>query len=185
MASHRGRTESGSRTARNFETEEEAIQVVRSLKRESGRAAIGTVQEAREKYEMYMRDEKHNKQRSYTPPRRGGWGSSSPKTISCSRAHARALQGLLRRPADASAAEDKAAARVDSHRNILAEAKTFLGGPWEAVICAQSARRVGGRGSGGMGSRSSASTRRGGGRPRRCDSRTRARRARWRRSCRW
>jgi hypothetical protein len=57
---------SGERTARNFETEEEAVQVVRSLNREIRKADGKTIGQAKEEYEVYLRDEKQNKERSYT-----------------------------------------------------------------------------------------------------------------------
>ena len=57
---------SGERTARNFDTEEAAVQVVRSLNREIRRVGEKSIAEAKEEYEVYLRDEKQNKERSYT-----------------------------------------------------------------------------------------------------------------------
>jgi integrase len=116
---------SGSRTARNFETEGEAIQVIRSLNREIRRADEKTIAEARDEYEMYLRDEKQNKERSYTATlwRLGIFFPDAEISLpaltptKC----ASYYQALRFR-------ETKYGKRlaVDSHRNILAEARTFL-----------------------------------------------------------
>jgi hypothetical protein len=54
----------GAKTVTDYEDEAKARQVVRSLRRELAKGGERTVQEAREKYEMYMRDDKGNKLRS-------------------------------------------------------------------------------------------------------------------------
>ena len=117
--------ESGSRTARNFETEEEAIQVVRSVNREIRKADENTIGEAKEAYEVYLRDEKQNKKRSYTATiwRLGVFfsddelGLSSLGPSKCASYYS-ALRNRTTKYGKPFA--------TDSHRNILAEAKTFL-----------------------------------------------------------
>ena len=117
--------ESGSRTARNFETEEEAVQVVRSLNRGIRKTQETTIAEAKQIYEVYLRDEKQNKERSYTATlwRLGrffpdGELSFVALTPSKCAGYYQALRGRETRYGKPLA--------VDSHRNILAEARTFL-----------------------------------------------------------
>src|SRR6187455_47278 len=59
-----GWCECRSRTPRG--ESEEAIQVIRSLNREIRRAGEKTIAEVKEEYEVYLRDEKQNKERSYS-----------------------------------------------------------------------------------------------------------------------
>jgi integrase len=117
--------ESGSRTARNFETEAEAVQVVRSVNREIRKSEETTIAEAKERYEVYLRDEKQNKERSYTATL---WrlGTFFPDEELC-------LSALI--PSNCASYYTALRTRTtkygkplatDSHRNILAEAKTFL-----------------------------------------------------------
>ena len=100
----------GAKTVTDYEDEAKARQVVRSLRRELAKGGDRTVQEAREKYEMYMRDDKGNKLRSIaaTTWRLGIFFHEDDLLLD--ELTPEALQGLLRRPADASAAEDEAAA---------------------------------------------------------------------------
>ena len=56
----------GEKTLTDYENEEEARQVVRSLRRELSKGGDRTVGEARAKYEEYMREDKGNKERSIT-----------------------------------------------------------------------------------------------------------------------
>jgi hypothetical protein len=117
----------GAKTVTDYEDEAKARQVVRSLRRELAKGGDRTVLEAREKYEMYMRDDKGNKLRSIaattwrleiffheddllldelTPERCRGY-----------------YDALRTRPRP----NTMRPLAVDSHRNILAEAKSFLG----------------------------------------------------------
>src|SRR5262245_53713998 len=64
----------GSRAARDFETEEEATQVIRSLNREIRRAGEKRIAEAKEEYEVHLRDESRTKS---APTRRRCGGSGS------------------------------------------------------------------------------------------------------------
>ena len=100
----------GAKTVTDYEDEAKARQVVRSLRRELAKGGDRTVLEAREKYEMYMRDDKGNKLRSIaaTAWRLGIFFHEDDLLLDQLTSHA--LQGLLRRLADASAAEDEAAA---------------------------------------------------------------------------
>lgn len=117
--------ESGSRTARNFETEAEAIQVVRSLNREIRKADEKTIAEVKEAYEVYLRDEKQNKKRSYTatlwrlgmffPDEGGALSTLTPSKCAAYYTALRTRTSKYGKPL-----------ATDSHRNILAEAKTFL-----------------------------------------------------------
>ena len=116
---------SGSRTARNFETEGEAIQVIRSLNREIRRADEKTIAVARDEYEMYLRDEKQNKERSYTatlwrlgiffPHEELSLPALTPTKCASYYQALRFRETKYGKPL-----------AVDSHRNILAEARTFL-----------------------------------------------------------
>ena len=117
--------ESGSRTARDFETEEEAVQVIRSLNREIRKAGETAIAEAKQEYEVYLRDEKQNKERSYTATlwRLGVFFPDADLSLSAltSQKCAGYYQALRFRETK----YGKPLA-VDSHRNILAGAKTFL-----------------------------------------------------------
>src|SRR6188768_1418107 len=117
--------ESGSRTARNFETEAEAVQVVRSLNREIKKREETTIAQAKERYEAYLRDEKQNKERSFTATLwRLGIFFPDPE-ISLSALTAQKCAGYYQALRFRETKYRKPLA-VDSHRNILAEAKTFL-----------------------------------------------------------
>ena len=116
---------SGSRTARNFETEKEAVQVVRSLNRGIRKTEEVTLAAVKQMYEIYLRDEKQNKQRSYTATlwRLGVFFPDDELPLSglSSQLCGGYYQALRTR--DTKYGKPLA---VDSHRNILAEAKTFL-----------------------------------------------------------
>jgi integrase len=117
--------ESGIRTARNFETQAEARQVVRSLTREIRKADETTIAEARDEYEMYLRDEKQNKERSYTATlwRLGVFFPDLEMPLPVlTREKCTDYYKALR---DRTTKYGRPLA-VDSHRNILAEARTFL-----------------------------------------------------------
>jgi integrase len=117
--------ESGIRTARDFETEKEAVEVVRSVNRALRKADERTIAEAKEKYEVYLRDEKQNKERSYTATlwRIGVFFPDEELPLSAlTPQKGTAYYEALR---DRKTKYQKAMS-VDSHRNILAEAKTFL-----------------------------------------------------------
>jgi len=115
----------GNRAARDFETEEEAIQVIRSLNREIRKAGEKTIAEAKEEYEVYLRDEKQNKERSYTatlwrlgiffPDAELSLPALTPPKCAGYYQALRVRETKYRKPL-----------AVDSHRNILAEARTFL-----------------------------------------------------------
>src|SRR5579862_8814414 len=73
----------GEKTVTDYESEEKARQVVRSVRRELAKGGDRTVLEARDKYEVFMREDKGNKQRSISAT---VWrlGSSSTRRISSS-----------------------------------------------------------------------------------------------------
>jgi integrase len=117
--------ESGNRTTRDFETEKEAVQVIRSVNRELRKTEETTIAEATEKYWVHLRDEKQNKERSYTATlwRLGVFFPDDEMPLSaltpqkCA-GYYQALRTRITKYGKPLA--------VDSHRNILAEAKTFL-----------------------------------------------------------
>lgn len=116
----------GEKALTDYESEEEARQVVRSLKRELSKGGNRTVAEAREKYEAYMREDKGNKERSITATswRLGIFFHEEDLLIDeLTPARCRGYYEALRtRPRP----NTNRPLAVDSHRNILAEAKSFL-----------------------------------------------------------
>jgi integrase len=116
----------GEKTPTDYESEEEAKQVIRSLRRELAKGGDRTVVETRRKYEEYMREEKGNKPRSIeaTSWRLGIFFSEEDLLIDeLTPARCNAYYEALRtkpRPTT------KRPLAVDSHRNILAEARSFL-----------------------------------------------------------
>jgi len=117
----------GAKTVADYEDEAKARQVVRSLRRELAKGGERTVLEAREKYEMYMRDDKGNKLRSIaaTTWRLGIFFHEDDLLLDeLTPERCRGYYDALRtRPRP----KTKRPLAVDSHRNILAEAKSFLG----------------------------------------------------------
>src|SRR5262245_22037984 len=117
----------GERTRRHYESEEEAKKVVKAIRREIERSQAITIKEAKEEYELYMRDDKGNR---LTTVKDTVWrlGVYFPSDLD-----EQALTGFT---------TDKGTTRyealrtqksqygrtlsVDSHRAILAAAKTFL-----------------------------------------------------------
>jgi integrase len=116
----------GEKTVTDYEKEEEARQVVRSLRRELARAGRLPMTEALEKYEKYMREDKGNKSRSIeaTTWRLGIFFSEEDLSVDeLTPARCKTYYEDLRtRPRPMT----KRPLAVDSHRNILAEAKSFL-----------------------------------------------------------
>lgn len=118
--------ERGGQTCSSYATEAEARQVVRSLKRKIALEPPKTIDEAIDDYEVYLRDWKQNKAKSYT---------ATTWRLRAFFADVDELLGELteKRCASYYDALTKRVSRtgkaysVDSHRNILAEAKTFLG----------------------------------------------------------
>ena len=116
----------GEKTVTDYESEEEAKQVVRLLRRELAKGGERTIGETREKYEAYMRDDKGNKPRSIeaTSWRLGIFFHEDDLPLDdLTPARCRGYYEDLRtlpRPTT------KRPLAVDSHRNILAEAKSFL-----------------------------------------------------------
>jgi integrase len=105
--------------------EEEATQVIRSLNREIRKADEKTIAEAKEEYEVYLRDEKQNKERSYTATL---WrlGKFFPdEELSLAALTPPKCAGYYQALRSHETKYGKPLA-VDSHRNILAEARTFL-----------------------------------------------------------
>ena len=109
----------------SYETRQEAAEVVRSLKRELGQEATRTVGEALTEYEEYLRDDKGNKSSSHVttlsrlrvffPDQELPLTSLDP--AKCGRYY-EALTARITRTGKLMA--------VDTHRNMLAEARTFL-----------------------------------------------------------
>jgi integrase len=127
----------GEKVTEYYDTEAEAQQVVRSLFRAMKRAVDRTVEEAMKEYEVYLRDDKQNKPRSIEDTRwrlrqyfveldAEGKVLRNPADIMLSGISAErgvAFYDALRRRRSE---RTKRPLSVDSHRNILAEAKTFL-----------------------------------------------------------
>jgi len=119
-------TAGGEKTVTDYASEEEARQVVRSLRRELAKGGDRTIREARENYEEYMRDDKGNKPRSieatswrlkiFFPEEDLPVGDLTPTRCKGQ------YEALRTRPMPTT----KRPLAVDSHRNILAEAKSFL-----------------------------------------------------------
>src|SRR5688572_6432913 len=116
----------GQRTVKDYESEEEARAVVRSLRRKLDSDASKTVEEARVDYKRYLEQEKQNRARSVdaTEWRLSIFFTDGDELLTeltpagCARYYERLRTRESRRT--------KKALSVDSHRNILAEAKTFL-----------------------------------------------------------
>jgi integrase len=108
----------GARAAREYETEAEARQVVRSVNREVSGGHGRTVAEACEEYEAYLRMDKQNKERSIevTLWRLGKFFPDAGERLSALTANKCATYYDALR----------ATVAVDTHRNVLAEARTFL-----------------------------------------------------------
>jgi integrase len=118
--------ERGTRTVKEYETEGEAKQVIRSLKRHLVRESSETIGQARDKYEIYMREEKQNKRDSITaticrleaffPEAEEPLVDLTPKRC----------QDLYDAVCLRKSERTKKVLSVDTQRNALAEAKTFL-----------------------------------------------------------
>jgi integrase len=119
-------TGGGEKTLTDYESEEEARQVVRSLRRELAKGGERTIREAREKYEAYMRDDKGNKPRSIeaTSWRLGIFFHEDDLPVDD--LTPRRCQGYYEALRTRTMPTTKRPLAVDSHRNILAEAKSFL-----------------------------------------------------------
>jgi integrase len=117
--------ESGIRTARDFESEEEAAQVIRSVNRKLRTAEDTTLAQAKEMYEVYLRDEKQNKERSYTATlwRLGVFFPDAEMPLAALTPPKCATYYKALRERTTKYGKPLS---VDSHRNILAEARTFL-----------------------------------------------------------
>jgi integrase len=140
---HRGRWRlivvgpGGEKSRRYYASKETAQRVKRSTEEELRRVEDRTVKEAREEYEVYLRDEKHNLPGSVEDTMYrldtffvgidgegavAGTLDEAPLS-SISPEKAQALYDSLRTRKK----RNGKTLAVDSHRNILAEAKTFLG----------------------------------------------------------
>jgi integrase len=117
----------GEKTVTDYESEEKARQVVRSVRRELAKGGDRTVLEARDKYEVFMREDKGNKLRSISATvwRLGIFFHEEDLQLDqLTPTRCKGYYDALRtcqRP------KTKRPLAVDSHRNILAEAKSFLG----------------------------------------------------------
>jgi len=113
-----------SRVARDFETEKEARQVFRSLSREMGEVSI-SVAEAIERYEAYLRDEKQNKPRSIQTTIYRVRTLLHEKDLLLRELTPTLCKGYYDELRNRQTRMNRVAA-VDSHRNVLAQTKTFL-----------------------------------------------------------
>lgn len=118
--------EAGTRTVKEYATEGEAKQVIRSLNRRLERESSETIGQARDKYELYMRNEKQNKRLSVaaTICRLEAFFPETDESLmdltptKCQELY----NALCVRKSD----RTKKVLSVDTQRNVLAEAKTFL-----------------------------------------------------------
>src|SRR5262245_865162 len=113
----------GQRDSRFYPTEEEARKVIRAVRREFARAQEKTVNEARDAYELYLRYEKGNKPGSVSDTiyRLGMFFPDGELRLSQITAEKGAgyYADLVKR-----VNPKGQPLSVDTHRNILAEAKT-------------------------------------------------------------
>ena len=117
--------ERGQATVESYETEEQAKQVIRSIRRELAKSGPTTVDEAMTAYASYMKTDKGNRPTSVatTIARLESFFVDLEQPVgaltraSCERMYV----DLTRRPT-----RQNKPASVDTHRNTLAEAKTFL-----------------------------------------------------------
>lgn len=118
--------EGGERAARLFATEKEAARVKAALEEELAARAGLTIAEAIDAYESYMRDVKHNKPQSCTATawRLRRFFVDTELTLSAltPQQALACYEQLSTLPSE----RTKKPLSVDSHRNLLAEAKTFL-----------------------------------------------------------
>ena len=180
----------GEKSRREYESKAEAEKVKRWVERELRAAEERTISDAKKEYAMHLRDDKQNKPGSVedTAYRLGmffavvdeegaavrGLDEATLSSIT-PKLGAELYDGLRRRKT-----KSGKPLAVDSHRNILAEARSFLkwcvGKKWIVRNPLDGWRAWG---SGATEKSSSGSTKRGSGRRRRSNSRTRGRRARW------
>lgn len=115
----------GKRTYRYYETEEQARQVARTARKDLNQPDTLSIEEAVEQYEVYMRDVKGNKATSAA--------ITAIRLKSFFPDHALHLRELVPTRAEGyyealttRIGRTKKRLSVDTHRNMLAEAKTFL-----------------------------------------------------------
>lgn len=115
----------GERDSRFYPTEEEAKKVIRAVRKEFAKASTKTMQEALDAYELYLRYEKQNKPGSVddTIYRLGVFFPDGDLRL-CDLS-ARTCEGYYE-ALRTRATRNRKPFSVDSHRTMLAAAKTFL-----------------------------------------------------------
>lgn len=118
--------EGGAKTAQLFETEDAANRVKAALEKQLQAETDRTIEEAIDAYEVYMRDVKQNKLQSCTATawrlRRFFVDTDLALSSLTSKLAAECYEKLISLPSE----RTNKPLSADSHRNILAEAKTFL-----------------------------------------------------------
>lgn len=116
----------GRRSDRYFESEEDAKQFIKALKRKLRKLNAKSLEDALEEYRMYLRDEKGNKPKSvtHTVDQLVRFFGGTAGTVDEFEDHeaCEAKYEALRQ----SKKKDGKPLAVDTHRNALAQAKTFL-----------------------------------------------------------
>ena len=118
--------ERGEKAASLYETEKQANQVKRAVLREANATTFKILSEAFEMYEMYLRHEKQNRAVSVaaTVTRlRGFFPDHEMDVRSVDPVRAQAYYTTYR---ETPSTRTKKPPSVDTHRNVLAEAKTFM-----------------------------------------------------------
>ena len=118
----------GGRDAFCFATKEEARRAIQALKSETERPTI-TISEALKLYEDHMRDDKGNKELSVEQTRyklRRFFPDFFVRVADLDRAACAAYYDVLRTSKQKAKGKEGRPISVDYHRNVLAEARTFL-----------------------------------------------------------
>ncbi len=118
--------EAGTRTVKDYATEGEANQVIRSLNRRLERECSETIGQARDKYELYMRYEKQDKPDSGTTTICRLEALFPDAELSLIDLTPKGCQALYDALCTRISKRTKKVTSVDTHRNALAEGKTFL-----------------------------------------------------------
>jgi integrase len=115
----------GERDSRFYPTEEEAQKVIRAVRREFAKASRKTMQEALDSYELYLRHEKQNKRGSVDDTMYRLAAFFPDRELQLGDLTTRTCEGYYEGLRTRSSAKGTAFS-VDTHRTMLAAAKTFL-----------------------------------------------------------
>lgn len=118
--------EGGVATARLYATEEEAKAVIRQVKRAAKLAASKTVNEAIDEYEVYLRNEKQNKSGSIDTTVIRLHSFFPDLEMMVNTIDSKKAQTYYDTYRSAPGVRTKKPPSVDTHRNVLAQVKTFM-----------------------------------------------------------